>query len=52
LNKRRVGLADVLKLPATDLWRDPAYLRLWTSILTSSFGNQVMMLARPHKWVC
>jgi MFS family permease len=47
LNKRRVGLADVLKLPATDLWRDPAYLRLWTSILTSSFGNQVMMLALP-----
>jgi MFS family permease len=36
-----------LKLPATDLWRDPAYLRLWTSILTSSFGNQVMMLALP-----
>ena len=27
--------------------RDPVYLRLWSSILTSSFGNQVMMLALP-----
>lgn len=39
-----------MKLPALargDLLRDPAYLRLWTSILTSSFGNQVMMLALP-----
>ncbi|MDP1899087.1 MAG: MFS transporter [Rubrivivax sp.] len=35
------------KLPAGDLLRDPAYLRLWSSILTSSFGNQVMMLALP-----
>ncbi len=34
-------------LPAGDLLRDPAYLRLWSSILTSSFGNQVMMLALP-----
>ncbi|MCB1980879.1 MAG: MFS transporter, partial [Rhodoferax sp.] len=34
-------------LPAGDLWRDPAYLRLWSSILASSFGNQVMMLALP-----
>jgi MFS family permease len=29
------------------LLRDPAYRRLWVSILTSSFGNQVMMLALP-----
>ena len=39
-----------LKLPALppgDLLRDPAYLKLWSSILTSSFGNQVMMLALP-----
>jgi MFS family permease len=36
-----------LRIPPGDLWRDPAYLRLWTSILTSSFGNQVMMLALP-----
>ncbi len=35
------------RLPEGDLWRDPAYLRLWTSILTSSFGNQVMLLALP-----
>ena len=35
------------RLSATDLWRDPVYLRLWSSILTSSFGNQVMMLALP-----
>ena len=30
-----------------DLLRDRVYRRLWTSILTSSFGNQVMMLALP-----
>ncbi len=35
------------RLPDGDLLRDPAYLRLWSSILTSSFGNQVMMLALP-----
>ena len=40
-------LADLLRLPETDLWRDASYLRLWSSILTSSFGNQVMMLALP-----
>jgi MFS family permease len=34
-------------IPEGDLWRDPAYLRLWVSILTSSFGNQVMLLALP-----
>jgi len=37
----------VLRLPEGDLWRDPSYLRLWSSILTASFGNQVMMLALP-----
>jgi MFS family permease len=40
-------LADWLRLPAGDLWRDPSYLRLWSSILTSSFGNQIMLLALP-----
>lgn len=40
-------LADRLRLPSGDLWRDPSYLRLWSSILTSSFGNQVMLLALP-----
>jgi MFS family permease len=40
-------LAHLLRIPAGDLWRDPGYLRLWSSILTASFGNQVMMLALP-----
>ncbi len=40
-------LADLLRLPPGDLWRDASYLRLWSSILTSSFGNQVMLLALP-----
>ena len=40
-------LADWLRLPPGDLWRDRSYLRLWSSILTSSFGNQIMMLALP-----
>ncbi len=35
------------RLDPDDLLRDPAYRRLWGSILTSSFGNQVMMLALP-----
>lgn len=35
------------RLASDDLLRDPAYRRLWTSILTSSFGNQIMMLALP-----
>ena len=34
-------------LTATDLLRDAAYRRLWTSILISSFGGQVTMLALP-----
>ena len=34
-------------LPAHDLLRDHAYRRLWTSILISSFGGQVTMLALP-----
>ena len=40
-------LLNLLRLPPGDLLRDPTYLRLWSSILTSSFGNQVMMLALP-----
>ncbi len=35
------------RLPPDDLLRDPSYARLFGSILTSSFGNQVMMLALP-----
>ena len=34
-------------LAATDLLRDATYRRLWTSILISSFGGQVTMLALP-----
>jgi MFS family permease len=36
-----------LALPADDLLRDAAYRRLWTSILISSLGGQVTMLALP-----
>jgi len=43
---RRI-LPQRLWLPANDLLRDLAYRRLWTSILISSFGGQVTMLALP-----
>jgi len=36
-----------LALPAGDLLRDATYRRLWSSILISSFGGQVTMLALP-----
>ena len=36
-----------LQLPAGDLLRDATYRRLWTSILISSLGGQVTMLALP-----
>lgn len=36
-----------LALPPGDLLRDATYRRLWTSILISSFGGQVTMLALP-----
>src|SRR6204780_4414559 len=36
-----------LPLAPTDLPRDPTYRRLWTSILISSFGGQVTLLALP-----
>ena len=39
--------AQRLALPADDLLRDAVYRRLWTSILISSFGGQVTMLALP-----
>ena len=41
------GLFARLALPAGDLLRDAAYRRLWTSILISSLGGQVTMLALP-----
>src|ERR1700742_3639878 len=34
-------------LSPTDLLRDRTYRRLWTSILISSFGGQVTLLAIP-----
>lgn len=34
-------------LPAEDLLRDETYRRLWLSILISSFGSQITMLALP-----
>ncbi len=34
-------------LSPTDLLRDRTYRRLWTSILISSFGGQVTLLALP-----
>jgi len=36
-----------LRVPESDLLRDATYRRLWTSILISSFGGQVTMLALP-----
>jgi MFS family permease len=41
------ALRQRLALPANDLLRDAAYRRLWTSILISSLGGQVTMLALP-----
>ncbi len=40
-------LPSLPSLPPGDLWRDPSYTRLWCSILTSSFGAQVTLLALP-----
>ncbi len=42
-----VGLRRGFTLPADDLLRDATYRRLWISILISSFGGQVTMLALP-----
>ena len=36
-----------MRLAPTDLLRDATYRRLWTSILISSFGGQVTLLALP-----
>ena len=46
---QRHGLRMVaqLRLAPDDLLRDRTYRRLWTSILISSFGGQVTMLALP-----
>ena len=47
LQALRMRMHMRLALPAGDLLRDAAYRRLWTSILISSFGGQVTMLALP-----
>jgi MFS family permease len=43
----RAALQARFALAPNDLLRDPVYRRLWTSVLTSSFGAQIMMLALP-----
>jgi MFS family permease len=43
----RTGWRQRWTLPPGDLLRDAVYRRLWTSILISSFGGQVTMLALP-----
>jgi MFS family permease len=43
----RRTLAARLSLPPSDLLRDRAYRRLWTSILISSLGGQITLLALP-----
>jgi MFS family permease len=42
-------MTDMIKrlLPPEDLLRDATYSRLWTSILISSFGGQLTLLAVP-----
>jgi MFS family permease len=52
LSKENIVLSRFRLLPrftlaATDLLRDATYRRLWTSILISSFGGQVTLLALP-----
>jgi MFS family permease len=43
----RARWRDRLTLAPTDLLRDAVYRRLWTSILISSLGGQVTLLALP-----
>ncbi|MEO7055700.1 MAG: MFS transporter [Caldimonas sp.] len=45
--RRWLRFLKVPALPASDLLRDAAYRRLWTSIVISSFGGQVTLLALP-----
>jgi MFS family permease len=47
LESFRRALAQTLALAPDDLLRDATYRRLWSSILISSFGGQVTMLALP-----
>jgi MFS family permease len=43
----RRAFAEAMALAPDDLLRDATYRRLWSSILISSFGAQVTMLALP-----
>jgi MFS family permease len=43
----RQRILSALTLPPNDLLRDATYRRLWSSILISTFGAQVTMLALP-----
>lgn len=47
LERIRRACREGLTLDRNDLLRDAVYRRLWTSILISSFGGQVTMLALP-----
>lgn len=47
LARIRGALQQRMTLPPDDLLRDATYRRLWSSILISSFGGQVTMLALP-----
>ncbi|MFO1217503.1 MAG: MFS transporter [Burkholderiaceae bacterium] len=46
-NKLMQALRERLALPPHDLLRQATYRRLWSSILVSSLGGQVTMLALP-----
>src|SRR5947207_4080242 len=47
LQRIRSAFARTMALAPDDLLRDATYRRLWSSILISSFGAQVTMLALP-----
>jgi len=47
VQRLRAALQARFALAPDDLLRDAVYRRLWTSVLTSSFGAQIMMLALP-----
>ena len=43
----RVMLTRMLRRPAGELWRSPAFLRLWAASAVSAAGDQVTRLALP-----
>ena len=45
--RSRLSLRRRLAPGPGDLLRDPTYRRLWASVLTSSFGSQIMILGLP-----